>query len=421
MKNIKLTYRLLIISVLLISFSCREEIALETETFESVLVVEATITNELKQHEVKVSRTYLLEEIEPVIENNADVSVTDNTGNSFNFSQNSEGVYVSDSAFEALPNVEYTLIINTVDGKTYTSNTQILSPISQINNLYAEHVNDDVKGDGIQVFVDSDNSNTEAKYFRYQYEETYQVVAPLYFEEESLLTNFEFLNGSPNVGAVSYDTEFVLRNEEQQTCYASATNTEIIQTTTNELDNNIVLRFPIRFIRSDDGLLRDRYSILVEQYSQSIESYSFYSIISELGNIESVLSQNQPGYVEGNVTASNNERVVGFFEVASVSKERLFFNYFDFNIAQPDYLYECEFIELDYTDNAICGQCLPPNSKNQRHEIYRLLTEFENENLDYHIIERPTPTINALWRISNPECTDCTTVGSNIKPDFWVD
>jgi len=426
MKNYK--YITIIITLLLLVFNCREEIELETQDFESVLVVESTITNELKKQEVKLSRTYLLSENESLNENNAEVRVVDDLGNSYNFTQNEDGIYESDIEFMAQNNRLYTLNIITGEGKQYSSITTSLTPISQINNLYTEYVNDEINGPGIQVYIDSDNTSTNAKYFRYEWQETYKVVVPLYFEYEAILTDFQFLPppmGEPDPGAVAYNTEFVLRNEQQQTCFRASNNTEIIQNTTNDLDQNIVLKFPIHFIESTSHKIRERYSILIKQYSQSIEAYTFYKIMSQFGNIESILSENQPGFIEGNLFSINNEteKVIGFFDVSSVAEERIFFNYFDFGLSQPDYLYECEIIELDYNMNFVCGACTPPFNENQRQEIHRLLTQFEEENLDYHIIAFPLPNINSIWKISNPQCTDCTSIegNTNIQPSFWID
>ena len=62
-------------------FSCTEKIELKTESFEDVLVVETTITDELKYQEVKISRTYILESSNPILEKNAKVRIEDSNKN----------------------------------------------------------------------------------------------------------------------------------------------------------------------------------------------------------------------------------------------------------------------------------------------------------------------------------------------------
>ncbi|WP_452603091.1 DUF4249 domain-containing protein [Pontimicrobium sp. MEBiC06410] len=426
----KFTQNTIVVLLICIALnSCVERLPIETQNFESILVVEGTITNEFKRQTIKLSRTFLLENSEPIIENNATVTVTDSEQNSFSFIQNSSGDYVSSIEFEAQPNTTYNLEIITNDGIMYKSKNTELTPISQIDELYAEYV-DENNGPGVQVFVDSDNQSTNAQFFRYEYEETYKIVAPQYLPVKAVLSNYEeFVGLDINV---FYDTSIVNRTQEEQTCYVSATNKNIIQTSTSSLNENTVLRFPVRFITEEQGdepieqeeieenktiedlsIIRDRYSILVKQYVQSQESYAFYKIINQLGNNENILSENQPGFVQGNINVINSPKakVIGFFDVSSVSEKRIFFDATDFNIPTPRYIYECIEKELDYNDNTLTDM-----SFNQRKEIYRLITEF-----NYQITQDPRPIGDSNWKLVNPECSDCTTVGSNIEPDFWED
>lgn len=400
----------------IILMSCTETFVIETENFESNLVVEATITNELKFQNIKLSKTVRLEESEQLLELNAQVKVTDNANNTYNFSQNSEGLYVSDIAFQAIPNTLYTLEITTSNGKQYVSTPTQLSPISQINNLYAELVNDTKKGPGIQVFVDSDNNIDDAKYFRYEYEETYKIVAPYFCPQEEVLNNYSSIITPTGDLNVFFDVEFRDRLQEEEICFSSKQNTEIIQTSTNDLSSNTISRFPIRFIGTDDSIIRDRYSILVKQYTQSLESYTYYKVLDQLSENASILSENQPGFIKGNISAVNDpiEKSIGFFDVSSVTERRIFFNYFDFGLVKPDYAYECNILVLNISDNTVLDF-----DKNEKEEIYRRLTRFEEYNQDFTLTEIPYDT--PIWRIVRPECGDCTTVGSNIQPDFWED
>ncbi|WP_055445643.1 DUF4249 domain-containing protein [Lacinutrix mariniflava] len=413
------------IFILIFSFlalSCREEIELETDTFESVLVVEATVTNELKHHEIKISRTSVLEETEQIIENNADVIIVDNAGNSFNFSQNTEGVYISDNLFEALPNVEYTLEINTTNGATYSSNQQTLTPISQIDNLYAEFVDDDVKGPGVQIFVDSENNNPNTQYFRYEFEETYKIKAPYDFPTGFYFTGFFDYNDQCD--RCYYDINFFEKpiEIEEEICYTTNLNTEIIQANTITLTENNILRLPVRFIPLDESnniidtsILRDRYSIKVKQYVQNLEAYNYYKLIYNLSNTESVLSQTQSGFAEGNISAigNNNISVVGFFEVASVAEERIFFNYQDVNIPYPNYIYACDKQDLDFNDT-VNTQC--DGDLNERRQLYNLVSREQYQLVDLGNLLAPN-----VYTIAKEECVNCTTIGTNIQPDFWID
>ncbi|WP_299385866.1 DUF4249 domain-containing protein [uncultured Lacinutrix sp.] len=407
-----LKYGTFFLSILLF-YNCTEEIELETESFESVLVVEGTLTNEFGFQKIKLSRTYFLEENEQNLENNATVKILDSNGGVFNFAQNNEGIYISNIEFKALADVFYSLSITTTDGKQYMSLETELTPISQIDNLYVEYNSTDEQ---TLVLVDSENQSSGAQYFRYEYEETYKIVVPYYSLFNATVSNV-VNNGE------TFDVELTPKLEDQRTCYSTKSSIGIIQTSTNSLGQDLVYRFPVRSIDKDDSKLRERYSILVKQYVQNLEAYNYYKIIHELGINESILSANQPGYVNGNVESldNNKEKVIGYFEVSSVSSERLFFNHMDVNISKPPYFYDCEYrtdaaqiinanrnnLKLNY---ALIGG---PQIPNQRQDLYRELTA--NEPYKYY------DNNGVIYNIVSPLCSDCTSFSSTIQPDFWID
>ena len=335
-------------------FNCREPFEIEVIDFENVLVVEGTLTNEMTYQEVKLSRTYALNETQANNELNATVWVEDNQSNVYVFTGNGQGIYTSNSQFQAKENTIYKLYITTANGKQYASNETILTPIDELTDLYAELITTVDNREGIQVMVNSDNASGLGKYYRYEYEETYKIVAPNYYRDSLRIEDYYQLgDGTDGVGFTPY---FIPRNGLGQICYTTKSNIGTIQTTTTELNDNIISRFPLRFIAKTDPIIKERYSILVRQYVQSIEAYTFYKIISELGSVQSILSQNQPGYVAGNIKSLSNpdEKILGYFETSSVSSKRIYFNYSDFQIdVPPPYFYECLSITLDFLDNRV--------------------------------------------------------------------
>lgn len=91
------------------------------------------------------------------------------------------------------------------------------------------------------------------------------------------------------------------------------------------------VNYQIRFLNDDSYLITNRYSILVKQYVQNLAAYTYYQTLKKLSGSESILSQNQPGFFSGNIKSTQNpsEKVIGFFDVSSVSSQRIFFNYSD--------------------------------------------------------------------------------------------
>lgn len=379
--------------------NCKEPFEIENNDFESALVVESTITNELKYHEVKLSETNYLDAEGEIVVNNAQVWIEDSNSNTYNFTYDTDGKYISNDEFNAVANTTYTLHINN-NGKLYKSSETVLSPEAELSDVYAQlsTLNDE---SGIYVFVDVDNPTGNSQFFRYEFEETYKIVAP----NPSTL-DFTLTDSYPG----EYEIETFPRTDEIETCFSTKVSSGIIQASTEGLNNNTISLFPVHFIASDDYKIRDRYSIIVKQYAQSLESYSYYKILKELGDSQSLLSQNQSGYISGNISSENNsnEKVLGFFDVASVSSKRIFFNYQDFNLAKPQYLVECESIELDYNDNA---SEIFDGDRNERTYLKYLLST------GYVILFSE----NTIYQIIGPYCGDCTSFSSNVVPEFWVE
>ncbi len=403
MKKTKILY-IAFISIFLLQIGCTEPFEIETLDYESVLVVESTITDELKPQIVKLSRTSTLESSAILTENDATVIITGNTGESYSFSQDVEtGVYISNEAFSAQPNVLYTLNIKTSNARNYSSSTISLTPEVAMEKVFVERVVDPVDNkDGVQVLVTTKDPTGQSQYFRYEYEETYKVIAPYPSSYTFEIINFDVKN---------YTYEVVVTPREPEiTCYTTELSTGILQTATENLNDNQVLRFPVRYLSKEDAKLQTRYSLLVKQFVQSVEAYTFYKKIKELGSIQSLLSQSQPGYVRGNITSENDpdEKVLGFFDASSVTSKRIYFNYEDFGLEKPPYFVACNKLVLDYRDNSTLD-----NDPNEREIIYTYLKHF-----DYQIVDYGQPF---LFTIAKQECSVCTSFSSNVKPDFWVD
>lgn len=391
-------------SLTLLQLSCTEPYEIETVDFESVLVVESTITDEVKPQVVKLSKTSKLEDPEILIVDDATVTVSASNGNNISFYWDSEtGDYISEQPFSAAPNTSYTLNIVTSDGKRYSSTAVTLPPSVEIGELYAERiVNATDDKNGVQVLVDTEDLTGQAKYFRYEYEETYKIIAPNPSPYTAEIINFsdEF-----------YTFDVILTPREPEiTCYSTELSSGINQVSTTALNENRVFRFPINYLSKNDAKIQTRYSILVKQYVQSVEAYTFYKIIDELGSIESLLSQGQPGYVAGNMVSEENpdEKVLGFFEVSSMTSKRIYFNYEDFNLEKPPYFVDCDILVLDYRDNTTLD-----NDPDERSIIFNYLSYF-----DYQVIRISQ---GFIYTIAKPECTVCTSFSSNIRPSFWED
>ncbi len=382
--------------------SCTEQYAFKTTDFESALVVEGTITNELKNQTIKVSQVYQLEETGPRFEKGANVFITDDKGNEYQFKEN-DSLYVSLTPFKAMPRTKYKLNIKTREGKNYTSDEQLLTTETKIDNMTATVETVDGQR-GVQINVNSYDPANTSKYYRYEYTETYKIIAPMWYYQEA---NINVIPGTPTTP----EREVIVvtnRVKEVKTCYSSKTSDAILLNNTSTSSEDRV-HYPVRFISDQNYIISHRYTIMVKQYVQNLAAYTFYKTLRELSTSESILSPKQPGFFYGNMKSveNPNEKVIGFFEVSAVSSDRIYFNYKDLfpnDNLPPYYIEDCDLKEyIDCPGDLPCtGQILRSSLRSKG----RTLFSWDHES-KYFLVKAP--------------CGDCTTFSSNLVPTFWIE
>jgi hypothetical protein len=391
------TYHYIILAfAAMLVFGCIEEIEFETETFESALVIEATITNEMGVQEIVLSRTYRFEEDGPVPEPGANVRVLSN-GASIGFTEVEPGVYRSDSPFAAQSNIDYQLKITTSNGRSYSSTTTQLTSITQIDNVYAMRENNDDGINGMSIYLNSFDPSGNSKYYRYEYEETYKIVAPRYVSEDLYVYEPD-----------SCLVELVDRPLEQRVCYNTENSINLNLVNTNGFSEDRVSNHLIRFISSENYIISYRYSILVRQYIQSREAYTYFETLNEFNGEGSLFSQTQPGFFNGNISSdsNSNEKVIGFFDVSSVSSERIYFNYEDFYSGEPLPPYASPCSEAAPAQFSL-GGCGP------------LIIDLLGNKVKYLGLNDPPGPQEGPYLVVPRPCGDCTALGSSTVPDFW--
>lgn len=403
MKNIKFLSFIWLSVVVAVTISCVEQIDLKTISFEDALVVEGTITNEHKFHQIKLSRTFKLEESIPTTESNATVKIIDDMQNTYNFEEYKPGVYVSDVEFKAEADRLYQLKIITSNGRSYSSNPTQITNTAQINEVTAVNDVDSNGTEGISILISSFNQQGNARYYRYEFEETYKIIPPYWSPYDAVVVS----------DVPPYEVDFVPRTKEERVCYNTIFSEGIIQTETNNLIEDRVSKFAVRFISKDNFIITNRYSILVKQYVQSIEAYTFYNILNNLSGSESLFSQNQPGFFSGNIFSDENseEKVIGFFEVASVSTERIFINPRDLIETTPPYVSKCELVAPELV-NESGNSPLVEAIKAGTLKFFQI-----NGGENSPVIPIP----GGPYQMAPLPCSDCTVLGTNVMPDFWIE
>lgn len=374
-------------------YGCVEEFQVEFEDFESVLVIEATITDQMALQEVLLTRTYEFEAEETAKESGAQIFVIGSDGNRYAFIEAEEGRYVSDQTFAATADVEYHLSVETKDGRTYGSGTKVLPNLAQVDDVSARRFTNDLGVNGMGIFLDAKTPGATSSYYRFEYDETYKIIAPEWAPIE-----LEVIEGN-NPRIIK-----TVRSLDEKTCYATRSSNRIILEDTEGLDGNEIKNKLIRFIPSDDFILSHRYSILVRQYSQSVETYNFYETLNTFSTSENLFSENQPGFLEGNVFSETdrNEKVVGYFDVSTVDEKRIFFNYTDFYPDEP----------------------LPPYVDPCRYGVPTIgLIDLVRWDIAKYVADNgPDFDLGPGPYVMVPQvCGDCTALGESQPPEFWIE
>ncbi|MEO9891575.1 DUF4249 domain-containing protein [Aurantibacter sp.] len=400
MKKYKVTYYISTILFVLIGclFStCTEPYSpnLLPQT-ESLLVVEAVLTNELKNHEVILSRSSA-EQGEIIFEQNATVKITDDNQQTYTFSEVEVGKYISDIAFKAELDKSYQLFINTSTGKAYSSSSVSLPQSSQIESINSVKTTTQTGNIGVSIAVNSYDPTGNSIYYRYDYEETYKIIAPNWIPEHLIVASEE-----------EQVVSVVNRENEERVCYATDYSNSILLTETSGTAEDRVSNFEVRFLNQENYIFSHRYSILIRQHVLSQQAYNFYKKLQDFSGSESLFSQSQPGFINGNIYSEDNnqERVVGIFEVSSVSEKRAFINYADFYPEEdlPPYIDDC-----DQTTYPVSGE---PS-------VYQYVKANSVSYVD-NITNAMTGALEA-YIIAPRVCGDCTVLGSAEVPEFWIE
>ncbi|WP_343486169.1 DUF4249 domain-containing protein [Allomuricauda sp. d1] len=379
-------------------YGCVEEFQAESIAFESILVVEAMLTDEFKKHEIILSTTTPIENDSIAPERGASVSITDSNQRQYLFEEIEDGKYVSIEEFNAEDGVDYQLDITTADGRSYQSNEKRITATGQVDEVTARRVVNENGTDGVEILATGSGNGEGPFFFRYEFEETYQVIAPFATSRIDLV----IVSENPPV------LETVPKMQEERVCYSSGVSNSIILSSTNNLIGDGVTNTPVHFIPNDNPILRFRYSILVKQFVQSREIQAFYETLSTISDLDNLFAQIQPGFVEGNISSTSdpNQKVLGFFEVASVSSKRIFFNYRDIfpDVDFPRYFEDCVFREF------------PIMPVGEEFEELKVLL-----GLGYRLVAINEGFFNnaVSYEIVSPACGNCNNLGTNVVPDFW--
>ena len=291
--------------------ACIERIPLdESLAGQPLLVVDGEMSNLNEPYRVQLSytsptlRAYEGEEL-----TGARVYVTDERGGRADLAETEAGTYETDSTtFWGRVGQTYQLHVEAPDGRSYVSLPETMPQTAPIDTVYFELESRsrliESEGEtllttwGLQFYLDGGTGASPAGYYRWTYSETYQFTSPL---------------GGP-------------------LCYLTTFPTRLISVaSTQDLARDQVVKQPINFVDITGRKLQKRYSLLVRQASLTERAYRFWqNVVEQQENVGSVFDP-PPAPIAGNMRNVNDdgEVVLGYFQVAAVTRKRIFVSRFD--------------------------------------------------------------------------------------------
>jgi hypothetical protein len=328
----------------------------------------------------------------PPIETRAQVYIEEEGGPRYSLQESAvKGTYIS-AVLTLNTAKNYRLRVLTSTGKDYASDyvpVKITPAIDAVTWRATDA--------GLTVYVNSHDDTKQTQYYRYEYEETWEIMPPY-------SPSVEYKNGIIQNIVTPFPTM----------CWGNNKSTSIALTNTTRLTQDVVSDFIIRSLSATNNLLSYRYSILVKQYAQTSDEYMYWELLKK--NTESIgsLFDPLPAQLTGNITCLNDESelALGFVGAHSVEQKRLF-------IARSE-LPRTWRIPNGYEtcvppDTVFLGRGLgPPVPPAQVIQNY-----FGDPN--YLPI---SPIYNVFGGVSgylarSRDCIDCRTRGTAVKPSFW--
>lgn len=373
---------------LIMLLGCIEPINLENRKSDRTLVVEGYISNLFKQHQISISTSTPLNQKLFFPEEGAEVWIQEGSGARIQLNEESPGIYKT-ILYAGKPGTSYKLFINTKNGEKYSSDEVLLRGGTTIEKVSTNYLYDEkLAAQGFQITLDTQDPENKTKYYRWEYEETYEIKTPY-------PSNFEWVGGN------------VVRHRivPVNVCWASDTSKNILIHTTEGQAADKVTAFPIKFVREDSYAMNIKYSILIRQLALNEASYFMWKNLKEVNETQGSLSDLQPGTVEGNIHSldSKNKAALGYFDAVGEDEKRIFLTDNDFKdqgFIPPKYLPQCidrETYKVPVT------------------EIGAFMETYKSELEIYEASGVNPATMHLLPKA----CCNCTDLGTNIKPVFW--
>ena len=343
------------------------------------LVVDGFLNSGSDTTSIKLSRSQILSATSTFVpELHAQISVLAGNSSAMPFVEQGNGIYAC-TGLNLSYNQQYQMKIITSDGKEYLSDSIVPKLTPPIDSVYLRQEND---YSGVNIYLDTHNPQNNTRYYLWNFTQTWEHIS-----------NF--------TSSLQFDSagQLVLRSPEKQihTCWTVNNSTDILTSTTANIEQDIVNRQPILLIPPNSQQISILYSVLVRQYAITQEAFEYWQNLKTSTEQLGTIFGPQPSQVSGNIHCVSNpsEPVLGYLSACSQSEQRIFIN--------RNQLYHWQYI--------------PPTCFLTTLAQYQIAQAFADSELLIPVSEAGA----GMWFFAPASCADCRydDGGVTTKPPFW--
>src|SRR6202012_806504 len=276
----------------------------------SYLVVEGLINSGSDSTIIKISRTVnISSKTVANPEPNALVEVEGDQHTSYPLTEISSGVYAC-GGLNLDVSHKYRLSITTTNKKQYLSDyvpVVVSPPIDSINF----DQKGTVSGPGLNIYSNTHDANDKARYYRWEYQETWEI--------HPALESYYKSNGDTVLPRdMVHDNVF--------NCWQNNSSSVVILGSSAKLTQNVISNNLLITIPSTSEKLGDQYSILVKQYALTPDAYNFYTNLKKNTEQLGSIFDAQPSEISGNIhnVSDASEPVLGYISAGTSTSQRIF-------------------------------------------------------------------------------------------------
>lgn len=322
--------------ILLLFFlgSCIDPYQVEVEQGPQLLTIEGMITSIAQVHSIRLTRSDTYGSvfqglIRPVT--GATVIVRDNLGNVTFFAENNtdRGSYNSPVDFAAAIGRSYSLQIQTVEGKVYSSFPERVESVPAIKDLTYKVIKIPVEGEnnsrsGVQLIASIDDPADQNNFYFWRNDPSVYVLKtrPDLFTPRPTETN----PGREPAPKACCDT-----------CYSTElVGNQSLFIAQDDNFNGLSTKIPVGFIEDDGLRFVQTYRVDLRQMSISQSAYRFLRLVKQQTEISGSVFDPPPANIKGNMISLDNpeEVVLGYFIAAGERKKRLYIKGSDLEFRQ---------------------------------------------------------------------------------------